>query len=120
MTSSISDAADCCSRASFSSRVSRATSPSSPAAREARRVVSFGTFWRFSLDDFGRRLLASSPDLGAPLHWLHRRLRDMVARQPSGWKRLLSSTDNRYAANSSSSVFASFRSRVSNPSVNQP
>ena len=30
------------------------------------------------------------------------------------------SSNNRYAANASSSAFASFRSRVSNPSVNQP
>jgi hypothetical protein len=34
--------------------------------------------------------------------------------------RYLSSSTDRYDANSSSSTFASFRSRVSKPSVNQP
>ena len=37
------------------------------------------------------------------------------------WNRLMArTTDGSYAANSSNSAFASFRSRVSKPSVNQP
>jgi hypothetical protein len=87
-----------------------------------RRPLSRGRIAAFRL----RRLSTLSFDrlaacFGAPLHRVPRRLRGIVAGQRSRRKVTCSySSTNRYAANSSSNAFASFRSRVSNPSVNHP
>jgi hypothetical protein len=110
--------ADCCSNASFSSRVSRATSPSLTAAEEVKRVASLR---RFSFAALGLRALAGSRltlerlFIGSPVGLVEGIL-DGQRSAPKVALFLLAD----YDANSSSSAFASFRSRVSNPSVNQP
>ena len=80
MTWSTSDAAVCCSRASFSSRISRAISPCSLAAEEVsagrllRRAAAL-QLWRIWASCFER----CAADLGAPLHWLPRGLGSILS-----------------------------------------
>ena len=61
MTRSTSDAAVCCSRASFSSRVRRATSPCSPATEGVVRDARFDALRSLGFDAFGRRAWARLP-----------------------------------------------------------
>ena len=117
---STSDVAVCCSSASSRSRVSRATFVSLPAVddlawtafRPLRRSGS-AVLRRWPL--IGSRAALERFFIATP--WL----RSIVAGQrPRRKVTCLYSSTNRYAANSSSGAFASFGSRVSNPSVNHP
>ena len=81
-----------------------------------RRITAFRP-GRLATSPFDRFAACS----GAPFHRVPRRLRGIVAGRRLTRKWLIRvRLTNRYAANSSSNAFASFRSSVSKPSVNHP
>ena len=123
ITCRTSEVAACRSDTSFNSRVSRATFVSSRLDGVLERGTAFGALLRFGPGPLRRRtLICSPPALERRFIASPRRLRAIVAGRRVTFEvayarvRLI----NHYNANSASNAFASFRSRVSNPSVNQP
>jgi hypothetical protein len=101
----------------------RATSVFSIAGEDLEHAWPFGALPRSGSGVLGRRALICSPPalerlfIASPWAEGHRsRSNGGAGSKVACSKRLM----DRYDANSSSSAFASFRSRVSNPSVNHP